>query len=265
MFRMDCENNALVILIVGIVLNCLLVDSGRVKRVIGAEVVDCGIQPRVASLQNATSSQHLCGATILSPHFALTAAHCVQKNEEDYILQLNNYCIPEGGKLPTATIKKIIKHEGFDPVTNAHDLALLRITLHLCDKSWLKESILPKSSFGISGKCTIYGYGFQDLDTKETSTELLAGSLTLVSLDECRSALGPYVAPDYDSGMMCAVGDGVDACQGDSGSPLMCAQGKVEGISSYGMSCAVPDLPGVYTSVGVHLNWIRDTMKAYDR
>lgn len=65
----------------------------------------------------------------------------------------------------------------------------------------------------ISGECTIYGYGFQDLETKETSTELLAGKLEIVSLDECRRELGPYVAPDYDSGMICAVGEGVDACQ----------------------------------------------------
>ncbi|XP_026734204.1 trypsin-1-like isoform X3 [Trichoplusia ni] len=258
---MGCRN-ALAIVIVGIIVD-YSVECGRVKRVIGAEVVECGIQPRAVSLQNASSSQHLCGGTIISPYYALTAAHCVQSNEDQYVLQLNNYCVPEGAKFPTATVKKIIKHEKFDPVTKAHDIALLRITLHLCDKSWLKEQILPKSSFGLSGECTIYGYGFQDLETKETSTELLAGKLEIVSLDECRRELGPYVAPDYDSGMICAVGEGVDACQGDSGSPLICSRGKLEGISSYGMSCAVPGLPGVYTSVAAHLNWIRENMKYY--
>lgn len=65
--------------------------------------------------------------------------------------------------------------------------------------------------------CTIYGYGYRDLDIKETSERLLAGTLKLVSLDACTDALGVHLAPKHDSGMMCAVGDGVDACQVPSG------------------------------------------------
>ncbi|XP_075977538.1 trypsin beta-like [Anticarsia gemmatalis] len=148
----------------------------------------------------------------------------------------------------------------YDPVTRAHDIALLRLA-QLDDITRLTHNLLPKSSFGISGDCTIYGYGTRSPLTTETSEVLLAGRLRLVSLDQCEKALSEFVAPKYDSGMICAIGDGIDACQGDSGSPLICSDGKIHGISSYGMSCAVSGLPGVYTSVGANLQWILDNLK----
>lgn len=35
--------------------------------------------------------------------------------------------------------------------SDAHDIAMLRISLHLDDKTWLDDNVLPVSFFGISG------------------------------------------------------------------------------------------------------------------
>lgn len=43
--------------------------------------------------------------------------------------------------------------------------------------------------------------------------------------------------------------------QGDSGSSLMC-DGLLEGVVSYGMGCGIVQLPGVYTRVALHRDWI---------
>lgn len=43
--------------------------------------------------------------------------------------------------------------------------------------------------------------------------------------------------------------------QGDSGGPLVC-NGKLEGIVSWGISCAYAYYPGVYTKVRNYLAWI---------
>ncbi|XP_049873898.1 kallikrein-8-like isoform X2 [Pectinophora gossypiella] len=214
-----------------------------------------GTQPRVASLRNSTSLQHLCGATVLTAELALTAAHCVHFNHDQYLLQLNNHC---EGPPPRAHILEIIPHASYDKASRSHDLALLRIQLERDDITWLGD-VLPQSSFGVSGQCAIYGYGTRDPLSSETSEVLMAGDVKIVSLDECTSALGP-IAPAYDAGMVCALGEAMDACQGDSGSPLIC-ESAIQGISSYGLSCGVRGVPGVYTSIGPHLTWIRDVIR----
>ncbi|KAG7308640.1 hypothetical protein JYU34_005862 [Plutella xylostella] len=128
------------------------VDSGRVKRVIGGSEVECGSLPRVASLRNSSSLQHLCGATLLGARHALTAAHCVPPASR-YYLQLNNMCVGDGEVVPNATVTDIVVHEGYNKYTRAHDIALLKIKLNLENSNWLDdENILPYSSFGVSGK-----------------------------------------------------------------------------------------------------------------
>ncbi|KAF9797646.1 hypothetical protein SFRURICE_017841 [Spodoptera frugiperda] len=256
---MLCSKNSVVFMIVlKVVLNLiLLAQCGRVRRVIGAVDVDCGIalsgiKPYVASLRNSSSLCHLCGATILSPTSALTAAHCVTSGASQYVLQLNNYC-------SHAQLERWITLYGFR-ITRAHDVAVLRIALHLTDVTWLSRSLLPTSTFGLSGECTIYGYGYKEVNSGTTSDRLSAGTLRIVSLDECTALLGPFAAPRHDSGMMCAVGEGVDACQGDSGGPLFCS-GRIQAVSSHGISCGVPGLPAVYTSIGPHLQWIRELIR----
>ncbi|XP_072949235.1 trypsin-3-like [Epargyreus clarus] len=239
-----------------------LIDGRRVKRVIGGVEVECGTQMRVASLRNISSSQHICGATLVSSRFAVTSAHCVHYGPREYYLSLNNYCINDNQTFPTAEVLEIITHQYYHKRTRAHDIALLRIQLNLDDTTWLNDTLLPKSSFGLSGECAIYGYGFQDVYNMEISDKLLAANLKIISLDECTQLLGTFVAPGPDDGMICAIGNGVDACQGDSGGPLMCAN-FLEGVCSYGLSCGVPGLPGVYVSIGLHLSWIRDVMNKF--
>lgn len=58
--------------------------------------------------------------------------------------------------------------------------------------------------------------------------------------------------------MMCAgtfAGD-VDSCNGDSGGPFV-IDNTLYGIVSWGIECAHPDYPGVYTNVAYLMDWIQ--------
>ena len=64
-------------------------------------------------------------------------------------------------------------------------------------------------------------------------------------------------------GMLCAgYEDGLtDSCQGDSGGPLMVYNPDRDtytqvGIVSWGIGCALPRQPGVYTKLSKYVNWV---------
>lgn len=46
------------------------------------------------------------------------------------------------------------------------------------------------------------------------------------------------------------------ACQGDSGGPLAC-KGKLTGIVSFGIGCAMANYYGIYSSVSEVRPWIK--------
>ncbi|GIY01849.1 enteropeptidase [Caerostris extrusa] len=57
---------------------------------------------------------------------------------------------------------------------------------------------------------------------------------------------------------------GKDSCQGDSGGPLFVQQNDqmtVIGLVSAGIECGSPLLPGIYTRVISHLDWIDEQIK----
>jgi len=91
----------------------------------------------------------------------------------------------------------------------------------------------------------------------------------LVSNEECTEKYQPYInegAPEITQAMFCAAFEngGVDTCQGDSGGPVIAGNMKSEngftlvGVVSWGIGCARPGVPGVYTRVTQFLNWIAE-------
>lgn len=60
-----------------------------------------------------------------------------------------------------------------------------------------------------------------------------------------------------------------DTCNGDSGGPLLMyhkdfpCMYNVIGITSAGLSCGTPGIPGVYTRVFPYLDWITQTLSKY--
>ena len=83
----------------------------------------------------------------------------------------------------------------------------------------------------------------------------------LVSITKCNEGYantGSSVTEDTICGGFSTGGH--DSCQGDSGGPLVYNFNDnwfQVGVVSWGIGCGLPNLPGVYSSVFYHLNWVK--------
>ena len=105
-------------------------------------------------------------------------------------------------------------------------------------------------------KCAATGWGVTDKFATQIPDELNEVGVKIIEKDICEN-----IHPDYHNQlsdeMLCAgyKEGGKDACLGDSGGPLACQVGGVEGpwilygITSWGIGCGDPLHPGVYARV----------------
>uniref|UniRef100_A0AAR2LFL2 Zgc:165423 n=1 Tax=Pygocentrus nattereri TaxID=42514 RepID=A0AAR2LFL2_PYGNA len=121
-------------------------------------------------------------------------------------------------------LSSIIVHPNYSSSTNDNDIALLQLNSSMTFTNYIKP-VLQVPIVG-NRKCNcLYGVG--------TITD----------------------------NMMCAglLAGGKDSCQGDSGGPLVSKQNGVwvqAGIVSFGIGCALPNYPGVYTRVSQYQDWV---------
>lgn len=87
-----------------------------------------------------------------------------------------------------------------------------------------------------------------------------------MSTDECQDKFKEYKTVLNDKTQLCAGGNaGQDSCGGDSGGPLfklISDQFYLEGLVSFGpKECGTDEVPGVYTRVSAHIDWILSNLK----
>lgn len=234
----------------------------REPRVVGGEETPHGAVPWQVALRY--HGRHRCGGVLISRRIVLTAAHCYidnmavvagTTNHQDFLTPRQHVKVEKGVVHPD--YKKLGPY--------SYDIALL-----ILERPGLKinENVKPvclRHESPNSGTwCEVSGWGAFDPRTPgRPSAILMSAAVPIISLDTCRKKeiLGERYQPILDS-MLCAghLKGGIDACGGDSGSPLVCElDGRYElaGIVSWGDGCAKKDRPGVYTNVAVFVEWIR--------
>ncbi|KAK6487410.1 neurotrypsin-like isoform X1 [Huso huso] len=261
--------------------------QGRSKRIIGGVKSLRGGWPWQASLRlksHWSAARPLCGATLISTCWALTAAHCFKRFGSDpsrYALRLGDYHTAEKDEFEKELpVYSVLLHRKYRPESSDYDIALVRVrgaeSRCVSFNPHIVPACLPpphrgkKWSKGWGNKraatCVITGWG----DTGSTySRTLLQGWVPVLPGRVCRSRYGSRFSPR----MLCAGSlshsKRVDSCQGDSGGPLVCpgvgGRWVLTGITSWGHGCGRPDSPGVYTRVDKFLRWIEDGMHATQR
>ncbi|CAF2823891.1 unnamed protein product [Rotaria sp. Silwood2] len=225
-----------------------------ISRIIGGETAVRQSWLWAVSLRS--NGEHICGGSILSPSFIITAAHCF-----DHITNLINITILAGSltlepssndSSQVRSVAQLYKHPNFDSNSFINDLALLRLSTPLNMKHGnIKPICLPSGTVSQpSDNISMIAIGW---GTTSATGNTLSSTLLQVTLQSIPSTYSTCQLIISDSKLQfCAGVLTGDTCQGDSGGPLMVFVNNVwqlYGITSYGYLCAFPGFPAVYTRI----------------
>uniref|UniRef100_A0A6P4EE42 trypsin n=1 Tax=Drosophila rhopaloa TaxID=1041015 RepID=A0A6P4EE42_DRORH len=199
---------------------------------------------------------HDCGGVILSERVILTAAQCLKGvNLKRYSVRAGSSHWSKGGQV--VKVQKAIPHEQYNSQTDENDIAVLILASPLKFNSEVQKIDLADKSPKAGTKSLVSGWGHTKYDGQIVPT-LNGVELFVVNHSDCKKAFGKIM---ITKDMICASAHGKDACQFDSGGPLVSVSDrKLIGIVSHGIKCAF-GYPGVYADVAYFRNWITNTIK----
>ncbi|MBZ3869373.1 Serine protease 55 [Sciurus carolinensis] len=236
-------------------------DRTQYSRIVGGLEAEVGEFPWQVSIQ--VTNQHICGGTILSSWWILTAAHCVigeiPTEELSVVLGSNDLTSPH---LEVKEVSSIVYHRAFKRESMDNDIALLMLTSPIKFSPLKVPVCMPTEPMPSKWhKCWVAGWGQTTSADKESmKTDLLKVPMVIIDWKECSRTFTKLT-----QNMLCAgfMNESYDACQGDSGGPLVCTTEASKkwyqvGIISWGRSCGQKNTPGIYTSLINYQRWIEN-------
>ncbi|XP_008065720.2 ovochymase-2 [Carlito syrichta] len=254
------------------------------SRILGGSQVEKGSYPWQVSLKR--RQKHICGGTIISPRWVITAAHCVASRNIVSTLNVtageHDLSQAEPGE-QTLTIETVIIHPHFSikkPMN--YDIALLKMAGAFQFDHFVRPICLPEPGerFKAGFICTTAGWGRLTEDGVPPQV-LHEVNLPILTQKECVAALLTLKNPISGKTFLCTgfPDGGRDACQGDSGGSLMCRNKKgtwtVAGVTSWGLGCGRgwrnniqkndQGSPGIFTDLSKVLPWIYEHIQIGNR
>ncbi|KAF6211450.1 hypothetical protein GE061_011962 [Apolygus lucorum] len=233
-------------------------------RIIGGRPSPKGKWPWIVSILN-RYKESICGGTLVSSQWVLTAAHCVKKRMYVTIGE-HNLAIRDEKEIRLRVRKSVI-HPDYDPATVNNDVALLKLPKVTSVDLESRVVCLPRpwQSLPAHQLCTILGWGKRGNGDSYGTDLLHEAQVPIVSTAACSRVYEPQIVT---SNMFCA---GYrkgrrDTCSGDSGGPLLCGDDldrwTVFGITSFGEGCGKKGKFGIYTRLPNYVRWIQSVIGA---
>lgn len=231
------------------------------QRIVGGTDAVKHSWPGIAGLRY--SGFLFCAGSLVAPTKILTAAHCVDWITDSAIdklsVDLGMHDKDQGDALLTKMVSRLVIHKGWMPTTMYNDIAILTLDSPVTYTPAISPFCLPPPGLAdryVGSEAAIIGWG--DVQEGGPGKPVLQQATVQIAANmKCRK-----IYPLLAYSMLCAGAPGRDTCQGDSGGPLLVRSSfgspwTVAGIVSYGIGCAKPGIPGVYTRVTSFRPWIR--------
>ena len=247
---------------------CSKRSTAILTKIVGGEPVDEANPWRwIGSLRR--DNVHSCGASLVTPWFAITAAHCLEDIQSLSTLSLNFGVTDLSYTGQLRNIVEIFKHPYYVPHPLANDLALLRLDEPIdTTNSDVSVICLPKpSEFNLRLAeyppvgVNLVAIGWGTLDYFDPLFSPILRQVTLRSVGSTEAfcekknlSKASQFCAGYPEG-------GRDTCKGDSGGPLMLFKNgrwQLIGVTSTGGVCGMPNTPGVYTRIAYYDSFINE-------
>jgi len=259
------------------------VPKSRNRRIINGNISKPNQWPWHASLR--LYNEHYCGASILSQHYAITAAHCVDKtftrteNPDDFkvIVGLHDRNEIENEK-QILNVSRIFLHAGYELSQHdrgdfyffvvSNDLAILELAQPIdFGMAEVQNICLPDNENRIPDNynCKLIGWGQTIYDDNTSlSNQLRYAEIKTMPVKICneKRAFNNKVS---SVNSVCAKGGNftISPCNKDSGGGMACFKSGrwfLNGIVSSGYKCGGQDAYSLFTNVVNFKPWIVRTL-----
>ncbi|XP_026207648.1 testisin-like [Anabas testudineus] len=272
----------------------------------GSWAQDCGVAPLNTKIVGGVDASagswpwqvsvhyygsHICGGTLISNQWVLTAAHCIITNSTSPWTLYFGRVTQSGPNVHEVnrTVSQVIVNPDYNNTFLNNDIALMKLSSPVNYTDYIKPICLASNSsqFQNSTLCWATGWGRlgnnQPLQAYNILQEV---QIPVIGNNQCSRDYVSVASANITNNMICAGQQGKGTCQsrliqsskhllymltagkslcfvfpfqGDSGGPLQCKQGSVwiqAGITSFGVPCALAGFPEVYTRVSQYETWI---------
>ncbi|XP_070500871.1 serine proteinase stubble isoform X3 [Chironomus tepperi] len=242
-------------------------------RIVGGAKASFGRWPWQISLRQWRTSTYLhkCGSALLNENWAISAAHCVENvPPSDLLLRLGEYDLSieeEPYGYQERRVQIVASHPQFDPRTFEYDLALLRFYEPVVFQPNIIPVCVPENDEDFIGRTAfVTGWGrlYEDGPLPSVLQEV---SVPIIKNEICEAMYRSAGYIEHIPHIFICAGwqkGGRDSCEGDSGGPMVIQRTdkrfQLAGIISWGIGCAEPNQPGVYTRISEFRDWINQIL-----
>lgn len=248
------------VLCFGLLVATVAVASGGLvapkRQIVGGFPINIAQAPYQISLRQ--DGHPMCGGSIISPNWIITAAHCVEDLTSDMLsIRAGSTYKMSGGTI--REVSRIVIHPDWNSDTNEADCALLELEepIELNDSTIMSISMPDQDEEDPEEGSIAMVSGWGKTKNRSQSARFLRATfLPIVDRSNCQLAYGRTHISDR---MLCAgfINGGHDSCQGDSGGPLV-VDDLLVGVVSFAAGCAEPGYPGVNVRVAAVRDWIQE-------